>query len=272
MVFLGFEHPKYSDLVMIRSLFLTLIFVTSLVHKTKAQREVASQSIQWFALASNIKVSKQISIIGEGQFRYVNGFEPMQFQFRTGVDVLLNKYFSIIPLGYAYVWNPIYGKQPATFANNEHRIFEHLQFKHEAGRFNFNHRLQLEQRFIQAYENVNGETIYNGYDFFLNRLRYRLAVTIPFNQPGMEPGAFYASLYNEIFWDFGKSAIYKDPDQNRAFAGVGYKVNTMVSFQAGFLYQIFIKLSGTKQENNTGFQMQLTYDFDLTKKTVKPAK
>ncbi len=36
--------------------------------------------------------------------------------------------------------------------------------------------------------------------------------------------------------------------------------------QGGFLYQMLIKANGAMQENNMGFQLQLTYAIDLTLK------
>jgi predicted porin len=56
-------------------------------------------------------------------------------------------------------------------------------------------------------------------------------------------------------------------DQNRVFAGVGYQVTKDFSFQGGFLYQMLVKANGAKQENNTGIQLQVNYNFDFTKKT-----
>ena len=66
--------------------------------------------------------------------------------------------------------------------------------------------------------------------------------------------------------DFGQNVVYTDPDQNRIFAGLGYQVTKAFNFQGGFFYQTLIKLSGVKQENNVGFQLQFQYNLDATKK------
>jgi len=254
---------------MIRTSILALILVFSLIQSSKAQslsdRQKVTQAVQWFAFNSHIKIHKKVSILAEGQFRYAQTFDPMQFQLRTGVDYTINKHFSVLA-GYVYSWNPIYGKQPASFVNNEHRIFEQVIYKHQLGRFNISHRGRLEQRFIQVHQNSNGEIINEGYDLYLNRARYRLAINIPLNNAKMEPKTVYASVYDEVFFEWGDKVVYHKPDQNRVFAGLGYQVNKQFSFQGGLLYQNIIKLSGVKQENNVGFQVQVNYNIDLTKK------
>jgi hypothetical protein len=222
------------------------------------------QPIQWFALTSNVKVHPRLSLLLDGHFRYAQNLNPMQMQIRTGLDFLVSKKMSVMPLGYVYVWNPIYGKQPAAYVNNEHRIFQQVTYNNSLGRLKMNHRFRLEQRFIQTHQNVNGEIIDNGYNLYLNRIRYRMLVNVPINGKEIVPNTLYGSFYDEIFIEFGKSAVYKDPDQNRFFLGLGYQINKVAALQAGYLYQKLIKLSGTMEENNTGFQVLFQYNFDLT--------
>src|SRR4051812_19885508 len=116
---------------MIRTSILALILIFCFIQLSKAQsfsdRETVTQAAEWFGLTSNIKVHKNVSVLAEGQFRYAQSFDPMQYQLRTGVDFAINKHFSVLG-GYVYSWNPLYGKQPASFSNNEHRIFEQVVY------------------------------------------------------------------------------------------------------------------------------------------------
>lgn len=252
---------------MVRSLVLALILfliLPSLAQSSK--RETVTQPVQWFALSTHIKVHKRVSILTEGQFRYVQNFEPMQYQFRTGLDFTINKHFSVLPLGYVYTWNPRYGKQPATYVNNEHRLFQQAIYKHSIGRINLSHRMRMEERFVQVHENNNGEIINEGYDLHLNRLRYRFMANIPLNHDKMEAKTIYASVYDEVFYSWGKPVTYNEPDQNRIYAGIGYQFSKALSAQGGAFYQLLIKANGTKQENNVGFQVQVYYNIDLTTK------
>lgn len=228
-------------------------------------KDKVSQGIEWFSWATNVKVHKKLSILAEGQFRFAGQFEPMQFQFRTAAEIHINKNLSIAPLGYVYTWNPTYGKQPNKFVNNEHRIFQQVQYKHRVGRMYFAHRGRIEQRFIEVHTTQNGEVINQGYDLYLNRFRYRFNVNIPLGKTDIGPKTVFASFYDEVFLDFGKKVVYHKPDQNRLFAGIGYQANNKFTITSGFLYHMLVKLNGVQQENNFGVQVNLAYNIDLTK-------
>ncbi len=229
-------------------------------------REIVNQPIEWFVLVSNIKVHKNITLLAESHFRFAQSFDPMQFQMRTGIDFHLTKHLSVLQ-GYAYTWNPIYGKQPATFVNNEHRIFEQLNYKHSLGRWMLGHRIRLEQRYIQTHtKDQNGNIIDNGYSLHVNRARYRFNAVLPLHGEKLEPKMFFINVYDEVFLSWGDPVTFHEPDQNRIFVGGGYQFTKLVSAQAGAFYQLLIKANGTKQENNIGIQAQLTYNFDFTKK------
>lgn len=246
------------------SLIGLLILISSLRSAAQTDREIVTQSAEWFALTSAFKVHKNVSILTEGQFRYVGGFEPQQFQFRIAPEISLPKNFFLIPIGYVYTWNPIYGEQPSHFSNNENRIWEQVTYKHDIGkRIHVSHRLRLEQRMIQ-YHTPEGE--YEGYSIHTNRLRYRFNANIPLNHAKMDPNTYYIALYDEVFISWGDPVTYDKPDQNRIFAGAGYQATKLFSFQGGFFYQMLVKKNGLQQENNIGFQMQVNYNFDFTKR------
>ena len=104
------------------ALAILLIAIPIVTFSQTHPTDKVTQGIEWFSLANNIKVHKRLSLLVEGQFRFAGQFEPMQFQFRTGGEIHINKNLSVMPLGYVYTWNPTYGKQPAKYVNNEHRI------------------------------------------------------------------------------------------------------------------------------------------------------
>jgi hypothetical protein len=229
-----------------------------------ASREEVTQSIEWSSITSNIKVNKYLSFQLEGQFRFARAFQPMQFQLRTAAEIHLTKNLSFVPLGYVYTANPLYGKQPAKFVNNEHRLWQQVSFKHHTGRFHFSHRLRLEQRYIQVHMINNGEVVYEGFDYFANRARYRFMMNVPFGKQDMEPKTVFGSFYDEVFVSWGPNTTFHKPDQNRVFLGVGYQVTKDITVTSGFIYQMMIKANGAMQENNLGVQVMLGYNFDLT--------
>ena len=246
--------------------FALVCAILQLATAQPTERETVHQSIQWAAFTSHLKVSNKLSVLLDGQFRQTGSFDPMQYQARTGLDIRINERFSFVPAGYVYTWNYQYGKQPSAFSNNEHRIWQQVMFKHDAGIVNFDHRLRLEQRFLQHHSvDQHGHATDDGYSIFQQRLRYRLQARLPMNNKTLEPGTYYAILYDEIFKSWGEKVNQSGPDQNRVFAGIGYQFEKNFSMNVGGIYQLLIKKNGMQQENNFGLLVQLTYNVYLLK-------
>lgn len=249
------------------ALYASLVLSVQLAVAQSVERETVTQSLQWAAVTSHVKVSKRLSVLLDGQLRQADQFHPQQYQFRTGLDIKLNDHFSIVPLGYVYTWNYLYGKQPAEFENNEHRIWQQVIYAHKIGRVHVEHRLRLEQRFLQHHHlNTAGEAVDDGYSIMQNRIRYRLQARIPFNHQTMAPGTYYGIVYDELFKSWGENVTYESPDQNRIFAGVGYQFEKNFSMHLGGMYQLLIKRNGLQEENNIGVFVQVTYNVNLMKK------
>ncbi len=133
------------------SLLFTLVLSLQLAFGQSGERETVTQALQWFSINSNIKMTKRLTLMAEGQFRFADDFDQQQYQARTALDIKINDHFSVVPLGYVYTWNYKYGKQPAAFENNEHRIWQQVFYKHNFRRLKVDHRLRLEERFIQQH-------------------------------------------------------------------------------------------------------------------------
>jgi hypothetical protein len=229
------------------------------------QRETVTQGIEWFSATSTLQLNKRVFLMAEGHLRFAQNFEPMQLQIRTGAEITLNKQWSILPLGYVYTGNPLYGKQPADFVNNEHRLFEQMMFKHAAGKIKLSHRVRLEQRFTQVHTVENNEIVDHGYDLYTNRLRYRFQLQFPLVSGSDGAALLSGVFYDEIFISFGDAVTYHGPDQNRIFVGVAYHFSKDLSLQGGPFYQMLVKSGGTKQENNIGVMISLAHSLDLSK-------
>ena len=245
---------------------LTFLFLLFSLEIFPARGQSVTQPIEWFGTTSNLKIGPKSGFMIEGLYRFAHAFQPMQFQFRFGLDFYLTNKFSIMPLAYAYTWNPIYGDQPAAYMNNEHRIFQQFLFRHKLGRINLRQRIRTEERFLQKHTTLsNGEVVDEGYTNRQFRLRYRFFFTIPIGRKKIEPKSWYVQIYDEVFIGFGSTVSPQQPEQNRVFAGLGYQFTSSLSIQAGPVYQIIIKPNGSQRENNTGPQITLVYNYDLTK-------
>ncbi len=228
-------------------------------------RQVVNQSIQWLSLNSNIKLNKKYGLTVDGQFRFAE-YGNMQHMLRAGFDYYVTKKLSIVPIGYSVIQNYLYGKQPATYVNNERRIWQQIAYKQTISRVAISHRLRFEERFIQVHsKDANDQVVDKGFTNHQFRVRYRALANIPLNHSKMEPKTYYISIWDEIFVSHGKSVTYHEPDQNRIFVGPGYQITKNLAVQGGFLYQMLVKSNGAKQENNVGFLLQMNYNFDLSK-------
>jgi hypothetical protein len=232
----------------------------------QTSRQVVTQTTEWFALNSNIKLHHKVGFAFDAQLRFVQDFESYQHYVRNGLEIYFTPRFSVVPIGYMYVWNFKYGKQPAAFVNNEQRIWQQLLYRHPIGKFFLAHRFRLEERFIQKHHLENNREVYDGYDTYLNRIRYRLMVQVPLNKPKLERGAWFIAAFDEFFYSWGSTVTFHRIDQNRLYAGVGYQFSASSSVQAGPYDQLLIKKNGAEQENNVGVLVQYSHNFDFTKK------
>jgi len=165
-----------------------------------------------------------------------------------------------------YVWNFRYGKQPATFVNNEQRIWQQILYITRYKKFLFAHRMRLEERFSQSHHaGSDGSAINDGYVIYANRVRYRLQIQFPLTKPAVEPGTWFITAYDEVFCSWGPGITFSKPDQNRLSASIGYQFNNKFSLQGGPFYQMSIKKNGAEQENNVGALIQVGYKLDFTK-------
>jgi hypothetical protein len=182
-----------------------------------AQEDEWGNWLMYFGLN---RVSDKLSIHSEIQYRS-HTIAPVnieQLLLRTG----LNYHFAptaFVTAGYGYIASHQYESEQSAPESEEHRIWQQLIMTHVLGRVKFEHRYRIEQRWINS--------------DYKNRLRYRLALFIPLNNPTIEPGTFFVSLYDEIFVNTEKVFF----DRNRLYGALGYQLNQAMGFQAGVLHQ-----------------------------------
>ncbi len=130
--------------------------------------------------------------------------------------------------GYGYILN--YDDEDNHVTHREHRIWQQLILKSVVlKRIHFEHRYRVEQRWINV---IEAKRIYT------NRLRYRLAASIPINNKNMDDNTLFFSTYNEVFLNVEKHNIF---GLNRLYFALGFKFNDMVSVQVGYLDQFTTK-------------------------------
>lgn len=172
----------------------------------------------WLMYFGQNRVGERSSIHTEAQFRFREvGADRSQLLFRVGFNHDINA-DNMVTGGYAFIDSRPPGGRDA--GASEHRIWQQYIQRARVGRIAFEHRFRSEQRWIAR----GGDS-----DFGL-RGRYRLMLTLPF---GASP--WFASVYDEIFLRIEERPF----DQNRLYGALGYRVDSRLSLQAGYLLQSF---------------------------------
>lgn len=180
------------------------------------------------------------------------GEDWQQLLFRTGINYQIDPKMSV-SLGYAFVETFPYGELPVAAEFDEHRIYEQFSYKDSWKGLDWQHRFRLEQRFIEDLAAANWRPE--------NRFRYMLRTTIPLT----DDKKWYIALWDEVFLNFGGNLDNNHFDQNRAFAGLGHKLDQHTALEVGFLEQTLQKRGGVNWEHNHTVAVWLTSNAALFK-------
>lgn len=181
-----------------------------------------SSTGNWLIYFGNKAIDKKWNWHHELQYRNYNLLGDLeQLLIRTGVGYNFSENNNNLLLGYGFILSESYiGATDEKRTTREHRLYQQFITKQVFGRANLQHRYRIEERFLE--------------DDFKMRFRYFLSLNIPFNKRRMEAGAFYGSIYNEIFLNA------EDPvfDRNRIYAAAGYFINKKFRMEVGFMSQL----------------------------------
>ncbi len=174
----------------------------------------------WHMYFGTNKISEKLSIHTEAQLRYYeNGTNFNQLLLRTGLNYHINPN-AIATFGYGHITTDgTFDENPSEINSKENRIFQQFILKNTVGKFKFEHRYRLEQRFIKFTDRNDTQ----------HRARYRLQVTLPLSD------IFFLNFYDEIFLNL-QDNVY---GQNRLYGAIGANVFKNTSVQVGFLKNHF---------------------------------
>jgi hypothetical protein len=148
---------------------------------------------------------------------------------RVGGQYQFKPYFQTT-LGYGFIHTELEGTPNNPFA--EHRIYQEGVFSHGILSSKLRHRIRLEERFIENQD-------------FRGRFRYCLFADIPLNAKQFDKNGVYLAVYDEVFLNISDSESIKAFDRNRAYAGLGYKLQQNLGLQLGYMRQNVGSNSGT---------------------------
>ena len=192
----------------------------------------------------------------EGQVRRHDlGATWQQLLLRPGVNFQATRALTLT-LGYAYArsyrYNDNVAPQPST---GEHRIWQQAWFRYGSPRVRWSTRLRFENRFIGTIDPTGKRG-----SRYENRLRAWQQITVPLSQ------RFYATAYDEI-WFYVKPYVSNSAfDQNRAYAGVGFKMKPHWRVEAAYMNQTLLHRSGARLEQNHTMMVSLFSDAPFFRK------
>lgn len=197
------------------------------------------ENIGWFPVFFNIKLTKQVGIHADYQWRRYNYVEYWQQSlFRTGINYQPNPKL-LLRAGYGWSLTFAYGEIPQNKYGknyNEHRLFEMLQYTQKEGRLEVIHRYMFEQRYVGKF--LQPESVKEDTFVWSHRFRYLLRLQMPLTGHELKDKVPYAVVYDEIFIGFGRNVQANVFDQNRFGMLLGYRFNKHVRLEGGFFNQI----------------------------------
>jgi hypothetical protein len=229
-------------------IYTLLLIFNNHIPNAKAQLNKTAPIIgNWTMFFGQVRFNDKLGIHLEAQFRdYKLLNQPEQILLRTGIVYQINS-TSNLTLGYASITNFAFNDE--RFENptvNENRIWQQLLMKNNIGRFFFEHRYRVEQRFLKTQNN----------NLYRDRIRYLIRMNIPLNKKIIEGNTLFLSFYDELFINITSNPF----DRNRLYGALGFQFTNGLNLQLGYMAQTINVL--TKHY----FQTAINYTFDLRKK------
>lgn len=194
-----------------------------------------SKTGSWYMYFWNVNFKESpFGLQGDVQYRNWNTIGDLeQLLLRVGFTYAPPKTNIKFVLGFANITSGAYGDSDAK--TQENRIYQQALLSQKIGeRIYINHRFRYEQRFVEGQD-------------FRTRYRYNLFLTVPLNKKTLDKGAFYVTMYNEIFLngqkDIGNNIDVEIFDTNRLYTGFGYTFSNKLRMQLGFMKQTKNNLS-----------------------------
>lgn len=244
--------PRYFQSRLFAWSLLLPVLVMNLLLLAGAASGQSNEAGTWSILNVRVGISPKWSAWGELQLRSLAFYDQFHYhetkgglQYKAGKDVSL-----LAGVGRYVTYSPG-GNFKSPVLNDEIRTWIQASLTNQMGRFKWEHRYRLEQRWTSQ-----------GYR---NRFRYRLNAVVPLNKANLEPGTLYATVWDEIFL----TNLAPHFERNRFFAGLGYEISPPFTLQAGWLNQYDYRLAIAPLSKNF---LQLSLLFDLHVNRNLPAK
>lgn len=227
------------------------ILLSNSIHGQVEIRDVVDQQMSWHMLFGNHRLTDQLGLHTEYQFRRTGlGADWQQSLLRFGLDWHRDDQH-VVTGGYGWIRSFPYGEQPIAETFDEHRIWQQLVTKSVTGQFKWVHRYRLEQRLME----------FSSGSRWQHRARYFMQIKWPVpNHP-----EWAVTAYEEAFIGLRAldTPVLNLLQQNRMSIAINRTLKGGTSVQVGYLRQVLIKGSGLKAERNHVLLVGLRHNLDF---------
>ncbi len=243
--------------------FGVIFFLLCISAEGQEKKEINHISQAWSSVNSTTRISEKIGVIGDFHLRTTNFLNDPNFYFaRIGVAYWTSDKLTLVG-GYAHLWLAVPSIESGFNYQNENRLYQQAQWRHQEGRVILLNRIRNEQRWHEVLDQ-NGRVERTR---FSNRVRILISATIPvFNDENLPS----ISVAEEMHVQFGKENVFNTFDQNRIFLGLKQKITSNLKFDFGYMMVYQQKSTGFVYDMNHTLRWFFYYTPDLRKSKEGP--
>ena len=205
----------------------SLLVLTLLTGTGAARAQGGGAPVGWLRLSGDVPLRGRWTLYSEVESRQGNAQLAAQQLGRLGFRLHLAPCLSFTT-GYVLAGND-YGPGDGPKAP-EHRFYQEIALADASGPVRAGHRLRAEGRWLRP----GPETAFR----FAPRLRYQLRLVVPLRPGGLLPvGGLFLVAANEVFAGLGPRNGRSFLEENRASAGLGYRVSSRATVEMTYLHQ-----------------------------------
>ena len=243
--------PRRAALAAARAAVATALLAAPHAARAQSPRTTIDEHATWLAYFGLHPVSARWRLHLEAQLRQTEGArQPQQRLYRTGLARVLSP-AARLAAGYAFVQTyPPEEFVAAPIAFDEHRAWQQLDLRLVTGPLTWDNRYRLEQRWVERLGAAGADSARRVGWTYTNRARYLLRATAAAGGGAPQRGRLYLTAYDELFVSFGRNVRGNVFDQNRLFAGAGYRWTPALRTEVGYQNQYVLRATGTDAERN----------------------
>lgn len=199
----------------------------ALLSGTPALAQGGGAPVGWLKISADAPLRGHWSLYSEVESRQGNAQLGAQRLGRVGFRLHVAPCFSLTT-GYVLAANEFDRNTSPT--TPEHRFYQEVALADQSGVVRASHRLRAEERWLRP----TPEAAFR----FAPRLRYQLRLVLPLHAGGLLPvGSAYMVAADELFAGLGPRDNRSFLEENRASAGLGYRVSPRTTIEMAYLHQ-----------------------------------